>query len=64
MSVFVIRHGEPELPAGAGQHFLLDTGTLSLLAHSHGVPALKTWKAPVIGYVSPTAQRGTEVMGG
>jgi hypothetical protein len=64
MSVFVIRHGEPELPAGAGQHFLLDTGTLSLLAHSHGIPAPRTWNAPVIGYVSPTAQRGTEVMGG
>ena len=51
------------LPPGAGQHFLLDTGTLSLLAHYHGIPALKTWNAPVIGYVSQTAEQGTEVMG-
>jgi probable phosphoglycerate mutase len=50
------------LPAGAGQHFLLDTGTFSVLADYHGVPALKTWNAPVIGYVSPTAEPGTEVM--
>jgi probable phosphoglycerate mutase len=39
------------LLAGAGQHFLLDTGTFSVLADYHGVPALKTWNAPVIGYV-------------
>jgi probable phosphoglycerate mutase len=51
------------LPAGAGQHFLLDTGTLSVLADYHGVPALKTWNAPIIGYVSPTAEQGTDVMG-
>ena len=51
------------LPPGAGQHFLLDTGTLSLLAQYHGIPALKTWNAPVIGSMSPMAERGTEVMG-
>jgi probable phosphoglycerate mutase len=51
------------LPAGAGQHFLLDTGTLSMLADYHGIPALKTWNAPVTGYVSPTAEQGTELMG-
>ena len=28
------------LPPGAGQHFLLDTGTLSVLADYHGIPAL------------------------
>jgi hypothetical protein len=27
------------------------------------IPALKTWNAPVTGYVSPTAEQGTEVMG-
>ena len=48
------------LPPGAGQHFLLDTGTLSLLAHYHGIPALKTWNAPLIGYVSPMAEQRTE----
>ena len=51
------------LPPGAGQHFLLDTGTLSLLAHYHGIPALKTWNAPVTGYMSPMAEQETEVMG-
>jgi broad specificity phosphatase PhoE len=51
------------LPPGAGQHFLLDTGTLSVLADYHGIPALKTWNAPVTGYVSPTAEQGTELMG-
>jgi broad specificity phosphatase PhoE len=39
------------LPAGAGQHFLLDTGTLSVLAHYRGIPALKTWNAPLVGDV-------------
>jgi broad specificity phosphatase PhoE len=34
------------LPPGAGQHFLLDTGTLNVLSYYRGVPALKTWNAP------------------
>jgi broad specificity phosphatase PhoE len=50
------------LPARAGQHFLLDTGTLGVLAHYRGVPALQTWNAPLIGYASPIAQRGPEVV--
>jgi broad specificity phosphatase PhoE len=37
------------LPAGAGQHFLLDTGTLSVLGYYRGIPALKTWNAPLVG---------------
>ena len=45
------------LPPGAGQHFLLDTGTLSVLADYHGSPALKTWNAPVAGYMFPTAEQ-------
>jgi probable phosphoglycerate mutase len=51
------------LPPGAGQHFLLDTGTLSVLADYHGIPALKTWNAPVTGYVAPTSEQGTNVIG-
>jgi probable phosphoglycerate mutase len=35
------------LPAGAGQHFLLDTGTLSVLDYYRGIPAVKTWNAPL-----------------
>jgi hypothetical protein len=38
------------LPPGGGQHFLLDTGTLSVLDHYRGIPALKTWNAPLVGY--------------
>jgi probable phosphoglycerate mutase len=44
------------LPAGAGQHFLLDTGTLNALDEYRGIPALKTWNAPVAGYVSPATR--------
>lgn len=51
------------LPPGAGQHFLLDTGTLSVLADYHGIPALKTWNAPVTAYMSATTEQGTEVRG-
>jgi broad specificity phosphatase PhoE len=36
------------LPAGAGQHFLLDTGTLNVLGYYRGIPAVKTWNAPVV----------------
>ena len=51
-------------PAGAGQHFMLDTGTVNVLDHYRGIPALKTWNAPLGGYVSPTVQRGREAMAG
>ena len=44
------------LCAGDGQHFLLDTATLSILDHYRGVPALKTWNARLDGYVSAIAE--------
>jgi probable phosphoglycerate mutase len=34
------------LPASAGQHFLLDTGTLCVLGHYQEIPAIKIWNAP------------------
>lgn len=37
------------LPPAAGQHFLLDTGTLNVLGYYQGVPAVKTWNAPIAG---------------
>jgi probable phosphoglycerate mutase len=37
------------LPAGAGQHFLLDTGTLCLLGYYREVPAVKVWNGPFVG---------------
>ncbi len=36
------------LPPGAGQHFLLDTGTLDVLDYYRGAPAIKIWNAPVV----------------
>jgi probable phosphoglycerate mutase len=50
------------LAAGAGQHFLLDTGALNVLDYYRGIPALKTWNAPLVGYVSPIVERGSEAM--
>jgi probable phosphoglycerate mutase len=50
------------LPAGGGQHFLLDTGTLNVLGYYRGIPAVKTWNAPLVGYSPPIPQRGPEAM--
>jgi len=36
------------LPAGGGQHFLLDTGTLCILGYYRDVPAVKVWNGPLI----------------
>jgi len=38
-----------ELPAGGGQHFLLDTGTLCVLGYYRAIPAVRTWNGPLIG---------------
>jgi probable phosphoglycerate mutase len=35
------------LPATAGQHFLLDTATLNILASYRDAPAVKVWNAPI-----------------
>jgi broad specificity phosphatase PhoE len=37
------------LPAASGQHFLLDTGTLSVLGYYRDVPALRIWNGPLAG---------------
>ena len=37
------------LPTLAGQHFLLDTGTLSVLADYSGIPAVRIWNGPMVG---------------
>jgi broad specificity phosphatase PhoE len=36
------------LPASDGEHFLLDTGTVSVLGHYHTIPAIKIWNAPLV----------------
>jgi probable phosphoglycerate mutase len=40
------------LPPGAGQHFLLDTGTLCVLGYYREVPAIRVWNGPFVA--SPT----------
>jgi broad specificity phosphatase PhoE len=37
------------LPASAGQHFLLDTGTLCVLGFYREVPAVRVWNGPLLG---------------
>ena len=37
------------LPAGGGQHFLLDTGTLCILGAYRDVPAVRVWNGPIGG---------------
>lgn len=37
------------LPAGAGEHFLLDTGSLCMLSHYRDIPALKVWNSFLFG---------------
>jgi probable phosphoglycerate mutase len=36
------------LPAGAGQHFLLDTGTVCILGYYRDIPAVKVWNGPLV----------------
>jgi broad specificity phosphatase PhoE len=35
------------LHAGGGQHFLLDTGTLSVLSYYYELPAVRAWNGPL-----------------
>jgi probable phosphoglycerate mutase len=39
-------------PPGAGQHFLLDTGTLCVLGYYRDVPAVKIWNGPLPGHTA------------
>jgi broad specificity phosphatase PhoE len=36
------------LPPGAGQHFLLDTGTLCVLGYYQEIPAVRVWNGPLV----------------
>jgi probable phosphoglycerate mutase len=36
------------LPAGDGQRFQLDTGTLNVLTYYRGVPAVRIWNGPLV----------------
>jgi probable phosphoglycerate mutase len=36
------------LPARSGQHFLLNTGTLCVLAYYHEIPAVRIWNGPLL----------------
>jgi broad specificity phosphatase PhoE len=37
------------LPAGGGQHFQLDTGTLCVLSYYCEMPAVRVWNRPIVG---------------
>jgi broad specificity phosphatase PhoE len=37
------------LPAGSGQCFLLDTGTLCVLGYYRDIPAVRVWNGPLLG---------------
>ncbi|MBX9719855.1 MAG: histidine phosphatase family protein [Candidatus Obscuribacterales bacterium] len=37
-----------QLPPSEGRHFMLDTGTVSILSHERETPAIKLWNAPVM----------------
>jgi probable phosphoglycerate mutase len=50
------------LAAGAGQHFLLDTGTLNVLDYYRGLPAVRTWNAPLVGSVPTSARQESEAL--
>jgi probable phosphoglycerate mutase len=50
------------LPAGAGQHFLLDTGTLNVLDYYRGIHAVKTWNAPLVGSVPASPRQEPEAL--
>jgi probable phosphoglycerate mutase len=45
------------LPAAAGQHFLLNTGTLSVLGYYREIPAVRIWNGPL---PDDTGAAGTE----
>jgi broad specificity phosphatase PhoE len=36
------------LPPGGGQHFLLDTGTMSVLSYYFDAPAVRIWNGPLL----------------
>jgi probable phosphoglycerate mutase len=36
------------LSVGAGQHFLLDTGTVSVLGYYRDIPAVRIWNGPLV----------------
>jgi probable phosphoglycerate mutase len=37
------------LPVQGGQHFLLGTGTVSVLSYYRGIPAIENWNRPPLG---------------
>jgi len=44
------------LPASEGQHFLLNTGTLSVLGYYHEIPAVRIWNGPSFGQIRKLEQ--------
>lgn len=46
------------LDPSAGQHFLLDTGTLGVLSYYRGIPAIRIWNAPLVEAFGPGRAEG------
>jgi broad specificity phosphatase PhoE len=44
------------LPASGGQHFLLNTGNLSVLGYYHKIPAVRIWNGPLLGEAASFGQ--------
>jgi len=44
------------LPAGAGQHFLLDTGTWCVLGDYREIRAVEVWNGPLPGKRGPAVE--------
>jgi broad specificity phosphatase PhoE len=50
------------LPPEGGQHFSLDTATLSLLTHHQGSPTVQVWNAPLQGGRASGVQAGQQAL--
>jgi len=48
------------IPPEGGQHFSLDTATLSLLTHHRGSPTVQVWNAPLQGGRASDVQAGQQ----
>ena len=51
------------LPASGAQHFLLSTGTLSVLGYYHDIPAVKVWNGPLVARDEATGSDSLSLSG-
>ena len=46
----------------AGQHFLLDTGTLFVLGYYRDIPAVRIWNAPTSEFIFMTSRKNRPIL--